>query len=98
MDTLLAEVMRRRAALVTRAAAQREEVGRLTQQWQMPLALADHGIALVRTLRMHPLAVAVAVALLVRVRRVRLTVWIERIRTAWQFYHSLREHGARDRP
>lgn len=97
MNARLAEVTRRRAALVAKAAAQREEVGRLTQPWQMPLALADHGIALVRTLRAHPLAIAVGVALLVRMRRIRLGVWIERIWTAWQFYHLLREHGARDR-
>lgn len=97
MNARLTEITRRRAALVAQAAAQREEVSRLTQPWRMPLALADHGIALVRTLRTHPLAIAVGVALLVRMRRHRLSVWIARLWTAWQFYHSLREHGARER-
>jgi hypothetical protein len=96
MNARLAEITRRRAALVAQAAAQRSEVSRLSQRWQMPLALADLGIALVRTVRTHPLAIALGVVLLVRMRR-RLSVWIERIWTAWQIYHSLREHRARDR-
>lgn len=97
MNTRLAEITRRRAALVAQAATQREEVGRLTQPWRELLALAEHGIALVRTVRTHPLAIAVGVALLARMRRNRLSVWVARIWTAWQFYHSLREHGAKDR-
>ena len=97
MNTRLAEITRHRAALVAQATAQREEVARLTQPWRMPLALADYGITLVRTLRMYPLAIAAGVALLVRMRRKRLSVWIERIWAAWQLYYALREHGARDR-
>jgi hypothetical protein len=97
MNARLAEVTRRRAALVAQAAAQRREIGCIMQQWQMPLALAEHGIALARTLYTHPLAIAVGIALLVRMRCSRLSTWIERVWIAWQFYWSLREHGTRDR-
>lgn len=97
MNARLEKISCRRAALVAQAAAQREEVGRLTQKWQTPFALADHGIALVRTLRTHPLAIVLGVALVVRMQRHRLNVWIERIWAGWQVYRSLREHGAKDR-
>jgi len=97
MNAQLAKITRRRAVLVAQAAAQRKEVGRLTQQWQGPLALADHGIALVRTLRAHPLAITLGLALLVRMQRHRLRVWTERIWAGWQIYRSLREHGVKGR-
>lgn len=94
MNARLTEMTRRRAALVAQAAAQREKIGRLTQAWQTPLALADAGISLVRVLRTHPFFIALGIALLVRTQRHKLTVWIERIWAGWQLYHSLRKHGA----
>lgn len=97
MNARLAEIARRRAALVAQAAAQRERIGRLTQAWQTPLALADSGIALARALRTHPFVIALGVAFLVRMRRHRLSVWIGRIWAGWQLYHSLRKPAARDR-
>ncbi|MGA9032307.1 MAG: YqjK-like family protein [Sulfuricaulis sp.] len=89
MNTRLEQLTRRRVALVAQAAVQREEVGRLMQPWRATLALADHGIALVRTLRMLPLVIAVGVGFLVATRRNRLSAWIELIWIAWQFYSKL---------
>lgn len=96
MNARLTAIARRRAALVAQAAAQRHELDRLIRPWQMPLALADRGIALVHGLRAHPLAIAVGVALLTRMGRGRLGVWVGRIWTAWQLYRSLQDQRLRD--
>lgn len=97
MNPRLTAISRRRAALVARAAAQREEVGCLVGRWHTPLMLADRGIALVRSLRAHPLALAVGVALLVRIPGGKFGLWVERLWTGWQLFHSLREHPAKQR-
>ncbi len=97
MSPRLTAISRRRAALVARAAAQRGEVGRLVERWHTPLTLADRGVALVRSIRAHPLALAVGMALLVRVPGGRLGLWVERLWTGWQLFHSLREQSAKGR-
>jgi hypothetical protein len=96
MNPRLTAIARRRAALVAQAAAQRQDLDRLIRPWQMPLALTDHGIALVRRLRAHPLVIVVGVALLSRMGRGRLGVWVGRIWTAWQLYRSLQDQRLRD--
>lgn len=96
MNARLTTIARRRAALVAQIAAQRTELDRLMQPWRMPLALADRGMALAHRLRAHPLAVAVGVALLTRMGRGRLGVWIGRIWTTWQVYRSLQDQRRRD--
>lgn len=97
MNPRLTAISRRRAALVARAAAQRAEVGRLVDCWRTPLTLADRGIALVRGMRAHPLALAVGMALLARVPGGRLGLWVERLWTGWQLFHSLRDQRAKER-
>ncbi|MGA9033257.1 MAG: YqjK family protein [Sulfuricaulis sp.] len=89
MNTL-ATIMRRRAALVAQAAAQRDEIGRLIGPWQKPLALVDRGIEIVQRLRAHPFAIAAGVALLVWMGRRKLSRWAVRIAAVWQLYSSLR--------
>lgn len=90
-------IARRRAALVARAAAQRDELGRLVGPWRKPLALVDRGIGIVRRLRAHPFAVAAGVALLVGMGRGRLGGWIGRLWAAWQLYASLRSPRPKNR-
>ncbi len=87
-------IARRRATLVAKAAAQRDELGRLVGPWQKPLALVDRGIGIVRRLRAHPLAVAAGVALLVGIGRGR---WAGRIWAVWQIYSSLRNPPRKNR-
>ena len=96
MNTLAA-IVRRRAALVAQAAAQRDELGRLIVPWQKSLALVDRGIEIVQRLRAHPLAIAAGVALLVWMGRRRLSRWTERFWAVWQLYSSLRSPRQKDR-
>ncbi len=85
----LATLARRRAALVAKAAAQRDELGHLVDPWRKPLALVGRGIGIVRRLRAHPFAVATGVALLVGIGRGRWGGWVGRIWAVWQLYSSL---------
>jgi hypothetical protein len=91
MNERLAAIAHRRAGLVARAAAQRSEIVRVAQHWRTPLALVDRGADLMRTLRAHPLAILIGVALLVRLSRGRRSAWFGRIWTAWTLYRSLSE-------
>ncbi|OGI44825.1 MAG: hypothetical protein A2150_05945 [Candidatus Muproteobacteria bacterium RBG_16_64_11] len=90
MNPRLTAIARRRAVLVARAAAQRDEVGRLVDRWHAPLAFVDRGLALVRSIRAHPLALAVVAALLVRSPGGRLGLWTKRLWTGWRLYQSMR--------
>lgn len=97
MSPRLTAISRRRAALVARAASQRDEVGRLVDCWHTPLTFADKGIVLVRSLRAHPIALAVGVALLMRVPGGRLGLWVERLWAGWLVFRSLREQSVKQR-
>jgi YqjK-like protein len=97
MNPRLAAISRRRAELVARAEAQRAEINRLTRRWHTPLTFVDRGFALVCGLRTHPLAVAIGVALLLRIPGGRLALWIERLWTGWRLYQSVRALGAKER-
>jgi len=97
MNTRLAAISRRRTELVARAEAQREEIGRLTHRWHTPLTFVDRGFALVCSFRTHPLAVAIGVALLLRIPGGRLGLWIERLWSGWRLYQSVRALGAKER-
>lgn len=63
------EVMRRRAELQAKIAAQRGQLVEMGAQWQMPLAIADQGVAVVRFIRANPVLIAGVAALLVIRRR-----------------------------
>lgn len=90
MNASLANITHRRAMLVARAAAQREEIGRAAQPWRAPLAFADRGIALLHALRQHPLAVALAAVALAQLVFRKRRRWIRGILVAWQIYRGLR--------
>jgi hypothetical protein len=89
MNTQLKTIARRRAVLVARAAAQRDEIGRVVRPWQTPLAFMDRGVALVRRVRTHPLGIAIGVLLLLRLVRGPWSAWAGRLWTGWQLYQSL---------
>lgn len=97
MNTRLTEITRRRATLVAQAAAQRDELGRLLQPWQAPLAFVDRGIALARRVRTHPLALAVGALLLLRLGLGRWSAWAGRVWTGWQIYQSLKDRQSQAR-
>lgn len=101
MNARLALLRQRRALLVLRAQAQRLEVEALVQAWHKPLTFADALVGAARRLQRFWLLYALALALLVRSRRIPLGIWIGRIWTAWEIYRSLRprdrRRDARDR-
>ncbi|HEU0234541.1 MAG TPA: YqjK-like family protein [Gallionella sp.] len=88
MNEQMLTVMQRRGELLTRIAAQREQVAQIGARWQAPLALADQGLAVVRFLRFRPVLVAGVVALFIIRRRGAMGlargVWL-----AWKGYRYL---------
>lgn len=90
MNASLANIIHRRAMLVARAAAQREEIDRAAQPWRAPLAFADRGIALFHALRQHPLAAALAAVTLAQLVFRKRHRWMRTILAAWQVYRGLR--------
>ncbi|MBY0576225.1 MAG: YqjK-like family protein [Gallionellaceae bacterium] len=69
MNKQMLAVMQRRAELLAKIAVQRGQVAEIGAQWQIPLAAADQGLAVVRFLRSNPVLVAGVAALLVIRRR-----------------------------
>lgn len=69
MNKQMLAVMRRRAELLAKIAAQRGQVAEMGAQWQTPLAVADQGLAVVRFLRSNPVLIVGVAALLVIRRR-----------------------------
>ena len=98
MTKRLATIRQRRNALVTRAEAQRQTLGRLGQRWQRTLSLADTGLTVARELRAHWVTVAAGTTLLTWMGRGRLGVWIGRIWMGWSLYRSLHDTRPRRQP
>jgi len=95
MKKKVAEVMRYRSELLTRIAAQREQMTEIGSEWQAPLALAERGVAAVTFLRRrHPLLVAGMVALFV-MRRRGVTGLVAGVWGIWKGYRSLASLSAR---
>jgi hypothetical protein len=95
MNTTLAAVVRRRQALVSRAAAQRAELAVLAERWHGPLSVADGAYRLGQALRRHPAISALAVAMLVRTQRHRVLMWSGALLTLWELYQAFREQWPR---
>lgn len=82
----LAQIHARRERLITKAAAQREEVALLLAVWQTPLAIVDRGVAVASYVRGHPELVLIAVAALVVLSPKRAFRWARRAFAAWRGY------------
>jgi hypothetical protein len=90
MNTRLAALQRRRAALSARSEAQRREIGRLLERWRTPLSIADRVIGVVKRVGTSPLAIPVAVAALYWLGRKGRRHWVGRVWRLWGIYSSLR--------
>jgi len=97
MNAKLTRIAHHRANLIERAAAQRSEIGYLAQPWISPLSFIDRGAALMRRVRMHPLAVAIGVLLVLRLGRSGWSLWAGRLWTGWQLYQTLQNQQSRPR-
>lgn len=89
MSTRLVAIRQRRAALLARAEAQRDEIARITRPWRATLSVADRLLALFRRLRAHPLAIGAGVVLLFWLGRSRQSLWLGRLWTLWQIFSAL---------
>lgn len=90
MNSRLLAIQQHRAALVARAAVQRQGVRELVAAWNGPISLVDRVVAVLRRVRAHPLAIPVGAALLIWLRRSRKWLWAGRLWSAWQLVSSLR--------
>lgn len=80
----------RRERLVARAAEQRAVLAQLMEPWRARLAVADQGIAAVRTASRHPLLLAGIAVLLVAWRPRGVVKWLQYGVMAWQVARKLR--------
>jgi hypothetical protein len=85
--------MQKRERLLALCAAQRDELGRLTQQLDGVIKVADRGIAGVRYLRKHPVACGVVVGLFAVIQRRGMLKWTQRALIAWRAYRAFGKSG-----
>jgi hypothetical protein len=86
----LATVVRRREALVARAAAQRAELAALVERHRLLLGIADVGFRAGRVLARYPLWAMIGAALLFKTQRHRLLFWSGQLITLWELYRAFR--------
>jgi hypothetical protein len=90
----LAEVRRRRAELVDRAARERDDLGRLVGAVTQPVRAAGWLSAAWRFASARPLVVGGAVAAIVILRPSRAIAWSLRLWAGWQAFQRMRERFA----
>ena len=89
MNKKLSQLAERRQLLLKLTALQRTDLAQQFKPWRKPLALADHGINLVRSIKRYPALLLVG-ALVITVMRVKHTgKWLSRIWVVWQVSNRL---------
>ncbi|MHB0974981.1 MAG: YqjK-like family protein [Thiobacillus sp.] len=84
MNRKLTQLAERREYLVAQAAAQRTALAQHAAPWRAPLALADRGLDILRTIRRHPAWLLGASLLLVALRPGRAGRWARFAWVGWQ--------------
>lgn len=79
------ELAERRAALVARAAAQRQDLAQVLAPWRRPIELLEKGAEAVRSLKKHPEAMAGVAILLAVLRPWRFLRWLPSGWAVWRF-------------
>ena len=90
MITRARELAMKRERLVAKAAAQRVVLAYQFEPWRARLAVADQGIAVVRSASRHPLLLTLAATLLVVWRPRRMVRLLQYGWVAWQLVRELR--------
>jgi hypothetical protein len=100
MNARLAEIVRRREALVLRSAVQREALAAHVTGTQSLLRIGNLAFSIGRAMRQRPALTVVAVTALLQglVRRHPLLLWTGRALTLWELFQAFREERARSRP
>jgi antirestriction protein ArdC len=79
----------RRERLVALADLQRTALTQAIEPWRAPLALADHGLAVLRAVRRHPAWLVGGIVLLVVWRPGRAGTWLRRGWVTWRIARKL---------
>lgn len=95
MSKKLIHLAERRAALVAKAAHQRETLAEATYAWRKPLSLVDRGVSLLSHLTRHPLLMAGSVATVVALRPALVFRWGQRALVAWRIAQTVRNRLSR---
>jgi YqjK-like protein len=90
MNSRLHTIQQRRATLVARAEAQRQDVRELFAVWSGPISVVDRVAGVFQRLYALPLIIPAGAVLLLWLRRSRKWVWSGRLWTVWQLVSSLR--------
>ena len=90
MNRNLTRLAERRRQLIAQAAAQRTALASSMAPWRARLALADRGVAALRSIRNHPAMMVGAALLLMALRPRRVGSWLQRGWLAWQIGRRLR--------
>lgn len=94
MNKQMFEVMHRRSELLARIAVQREQIAGIGMRWQVPLEVADKGLAAVRFLRSNPILLAGMIAF-IAIRRRGLAGMVMNGWRIWRLYKSAASFSAR---
>lgn len=84
----ITELLLQRERLLERCAVQRDDLAILMVRLDGPVKLADRGIAGVRYVRDHPLALGAVVGLAALIQRRRLWKWVRRGFAGWRAYRA----------
>lgn len=90
MNARLIQLAERRATLVARAEAQRNDIARAAVPWSIGLSFVDRALEGIRYLKENPVLVAGAVAVLAVFRPRRALVWLRRGWVAWRTVNAVK--------
>ncbi len=92
----LAAVTKRRQMLIARAAAQRAELAMLAERWREPIAAAEAAFKLGRVVRRHAAIAVLALAIAMRVQRLRVVAWSGWLLTGLELIQAIRKRTKRE--
>jgi hypothetical protein len=95
MSEKLTRLAERRAAIVAKAARQRETLAEATRVWRRPLSWVDRGASLLGHITRHPLLMAGSLATVVALRPYFLIRWGQRAWVAWRLAQGVRKRLSR---
>jgi hypothetical protein len=85
MNGKLLRLAQRRESLILESEMQRTQLAQAVDAWRGPLAMADKGLAIIDTIKKHPVWLAGGSAILLKlIRPSRIGKWFSRGLVAWQ--------------
>jgi len=94
MNKQMRDTLQRRTNLLAKIAVQREQIKSASARCEVPLAVADQGLAAVRYVRSHPL-ILIGVVALVSIRRSGVAGMAGNALRLWKLYKFTRNFSAK---